>query len=233
MNFPTGSRGIAFWFLIGLFAAVSVINVIAGFFEAEKIRKLTKPLCMLFLGSAAAVAVPSYPLIYIGAFAGLAGDIFLIYKNNQKMVVAGILFFYLGHLCYFGAMLSLLFARGFVDPWPYNWIWILLYAVLAPALFWYPTYLLTRKKAFSIYGAFYMSAVASEAIVPLLLYFLFDRADYFYLCAMGGVLFCISDLILTYTLFKKDLPRRDSYIMLTYLGGQFFIILGLILSALR
>jgi uncharacterized membrane protein YhhN len=212
---------------------VSIINIIAGFFEQDKIRKLTKPFCMLFLGSAAAVAVPFYPMIYIGAFMGMVGDIFLIFKKNQKMVIVGILTFYFGHLCYFAAMLNLLFARGFVDPWPYNWIWILLYAVLTPALFWYPTYLLTRKKIFSIYGAFYMDAVVSEAIVPLLLYFLFDKLDYFYLCAMGGVLFCISDLILTYTLFKKDLPRRDSYIMFTYLGGQFFIILGLILSALR
>jgi uncharacterized membrane protein YhhN len=233
MNFPTGGRGLAFWFLIGLFAVASVINVIAGFFEQDRIRKLTKPFCMLFLGSAAAVAVPFYPLIYVGAFMGMIGDVFLIFKKNQKMVIVGILAFYLGHLCYFAAMLSLLFARGYVDPWPYNWIWILLYAVLTPALFWHPTYLLTRKKIFSIYGAFYMDAVVSEAIVPLLLYSLFDKWDYFYLCAMGGVLFCISDLILTYTLFKKDLPRRDSYIMFTYLGGQFFIILGLILSVLR
>ncbi len=233
MIFPTGVSGVIFWVLVGSFGAASVINLVAGFSENDKPRKISKPFCLFFLGTAAAVAAPSYPLIYIGAYFGMIGDVFLIFKENQKMVITGILAFYVGHVLYFSAMLDLIFIRGYANPWPYNWIWILLYAVLTPALFWYPTYLLTRKKLFSIYGAFYMDAVVSEAIIPFLLFLFFDRTDYFYLCSIGGIFFVISDLILSYTLFKKDLPRRDFYIMLTYLSGQFLIVLGLVLSALN
>jgi hypothetical protein len=45
---------------------------------------------------------------------------------------------------------------------------------------------------------------------------------------IGLVLFIISDTFLTYTMFIKDVKRRDFYIMFTYLAAQVLFLVGII-----
>lgn len=221
---------VAFLVFASLFAITSVINIIAGFFEAEKTRKISKPFCLLFLGTAAAIAIPNYWLIYVGAYFGMIGDFFLIFKTNRKCFITGTISFLLGHFCYIAHTIIYLAGKELL-PWYSYLIMIAFYIVVCLAVMM-PIWGLTKhSKLFTISGTFYcatlLSVIASGALG---VYFL--GPDWYLLVMIGGMFFFASDLILTSTIFRHDFPRRDFYIMLTYLLGEAGIVFGVIFTIL-
>lgn len=233
MNLPTGVRGGFFYAFLILFVIASIINLISGFLEKEKVRKISKPFCLFFLSLAVILAVPHYPMLYIAALAGFIGDIILIWKDNKVCVGLGVVSFWIGHGLYIASMLQILYAGGAFASSPFAWAWMILYVVLLMMASVYPMSLITdHSKIFTTFGIFYSTILVSvgvSAIMGCALGF----ANYFYLVIIGDVFFIASDCILAYTIFIKDIKRRDFYIMLTYLLGQAFILSGLVLTLLK
>ena len=97
MNLPTGLTGVFFYLALGLFLACSLFHLVVAFLEKEKLRKISKPFCLLFLSIAVILAVPHYPMLYIAALAGFVGDIILIWKDNKVCVGLGVVSFWIGH----------------------------------------------------------------------------------------------------------------------------------------
>lgn len=231
MNLPTGVLGILFWIFIAFFFLVSALNLVSGFFELEKLRRFSKPFCLFFLTLAAAVAVPTHPLVYIGSFCGFVGDFLLLWKNNKKTLLGGLLAFLIGHCCYIAQMIMIPAAAGLFTGASYGYM--ALYFVLLLGLLIDPIYHLTRRsKIFTIGGTFYSAVLVTDGAAAILLTAL-GYAQFMYLAIVGDILFISSDLILANTIFNHDFPRRDFYIMLTYLAGQAFIVAALVFTLLR
>lgn len=232
MNLPTGMMGALCYTFLGLSLFAMINNLIAGFLEKETWRKISKPFCMLFLGLAVAMAVPQYPMVYLAAFAGFLGDIVLIWKDNKLCVGAGVVCFWIGHGLYIASILKMLYGAN-VFSTPYAWLYMLLFVVIFMGLMAYPMWRLTNhSKVFAPIGIFYSTILVSVGVSAILGSFL-GFANYLYLVIIGDVFFILSDSFLTYTLFIKDVKRRDFYIMLTYLLGQLFILSGLVLTLLK
>jgi hypothetical protein len=179
-----------------------------------------------------AIAVPQYPMVYLAAFAGFLGDIVLIWKDNKLCVGAGVVCFWIGHGLYIASILKILYdANAFSTS--LAWLYMLLFVVVFMGLMVYPMWRLTNhSKVFAPIGVFYSTilvSVGASAILGCALGF----SQYLYLIIIGDIFFILSDSFLTYTLFIKDVKRRDFYIMLTYLLGQLFILSGLVLTLLK
>jgi len=233
MNLPTGLTGVFFYLALGLFLACSLFHLVVAFLEKEKLRKISKPFCLLFLSIAAILAVPHYPMLYIAALAGFVGDIILIWKDNKVCVGLGVVSFWIGHGLYIASMIQILYSAGVFANSPFAWGWMILFVVLVMLLSVYPMALITNhSKIFTAFGIFYSTiliCVGAAAIMGTCLGF----AQYFYLVIIGDVCFIASDSILAYTIFIKDFKRRDFYIMVTYLLGEAFILSGLVLTLLK
>ncbi len=213
-----------------LFGIFSLINILTGFFEKEKLRRISKPFCLIFLGIAAAISLPDYCLIYIGCFLGSIGDFLHLYKNNKICLVSGLSSFLLGHFCYIAQTIVYLSMHGLLEWWS-SLVMIAFYLVAALAVV-FPIWGLTKhSKLFTISGTLYcttlLSVIASGALG---LFFL--GARWYIFVMIGGIFFFASDLILTSTIFRHDFPRRDFYIMLTYLLGEAGIVFGMIFTIL-
>lgn len=207
---------------LSLFGIISVVHLVFCFLESEKYRKITKPFCVLFLGIAAAFLLPNYPLVYIGAFLGVVGDIFLIKKEKFVLFAIGAVFFTAGHICYFTQMVKLL---PYVVPW---YSYLILAFVLAG--FTFGLYPITKKTfgTKALCGNFYMPFL----VVMLALSIAFtvsNRTTYGIPIICGYVCFLFSDGFLIYTTFIKDIKRRDFYIMASYLFAESLIVSGFVL----
>jgi len=212
----------------GCFLGVSVVNLICGFNEWEKPRRLSKPFCLLFLALTAVCLRPTEPLIYVGAFLGMIGDVFLLYKRNRFLLVLGGISFLAGHLCYIAAMLLLMGQAGQLN-WPV-WGYMLLVLLVLEIVMIPSMYFLTKKsKPFTIIGVFYSSILISVALIALQ-GICWGWSRWLSLIFCGALCFIASDITLTTTLFRHDLKRRDFWIMLTYLLGEVLIVGGLIFT---
>lgn len=212
--------------LFAVFGAYSIAHLVFCFLEKEKLRKITKPFCLVLLGIAALVAKPDLPLIYIGAFLGAIGDIFLINKKKMLFFLTGTFFFISGHGCYFAQiMMHLANLAGVVLPF---WAYIILFASLLILTF--ALYPLDKKLAgiATLAGNFYMPFLVVLLISGIFLAIKVNPCWAGISVAAGYILFFGSDATLIYTTFVKDVRRRDFYIMLTYLLGEFGIVFGLL-----
>ncbi|HZJ89631.1 MAG TPA: lysoplasmalogenase family protein [Bacilli bacterium] len=217
------------YIFLGLFGLSTVIHLFFAFKEDEPKRKITKPFNLLFLALFALIALRKHPLIYIGAFMGMIGDIFLINNKNKRFFITGALFFLAGHLFYISEILFVILKDRPVD----NLFYIVV--PLAILLFTSGGFFVSKKicsdNATALVGTLYLAillTVTTVAIVASVKGFVL----YMFLGIIGGVLFLLSDLILTQATYIKDFKRRDFYIMLTYLLGQLFIVLSLVLTVI-
>lgn len=216
-----------------LFVVASIINIVAGFFESERLRKISKPFCLFFLSLSALFFAPQAPLIYLGAFCGLIGDVILLFKDNKICVGLGSFAFLVGHILYISEALLLIGERTSLWSNPSAWVWMLVYGVVLLTLSFYPIFRLTKHSpVFTPLGMLYSSILISDGAVAILGSAL-GLSSYLALMIVGDIFFIMSDSFLAYTLFVKDVKRRDFYIMLTYLLGQAFIISGLLFTFLK
>ena len=218
-----------FWIFLALFAGVSVSHLVFSYKENKKLRRITKPFCLLFLGAAMAAIRPDAYLIYIGAWLGCAGDTLLI-KKSKKFLLLGATSFFLGHLCYIAhTILFLQAAGGF--PW-----WGILVTVgvgLGIALIgFFPLRdFVTKNFVLGAGMALYVSAlllVFGMSIVAMT----FGYWRFYAVTAVGAVLFIGSDTLLSFTIFRHDIKRKDFYIMISYLLAELGVLFGLALTVL-
>lgn len=215
------------YIFLSLFVLVSFVHLFFAFKEDEPKRKITKPFSLLFLTLFALLALPTHPLIYVGALMGMIGDIFLINNKNKRFFVTGAVFFLAGHLLYISEILFIILKDNPVQ----NFFYIVV--PLAILIFTVAGFFISRKichdNMTALIGTLYLAillTVTAVAIITTVKGYVF----YMFLAIIGGVLFLLSDLILTEATYIKDFKRRDFYIMLTYLLGQLLIVLSLVLT---
>lgn len=210
-----------------LFLLATLVHLAFCFFELELPRKITKGMTTLMLGIAVVCAIPTEPLPYIGLFLGMAGDVALLKKHKVWPFVTGLVLFLVGHIVYVVEYVLLCA--------PVHWgviVGIILYAVLSPFLFAQISRRVVHQKKLVVGGAFYLDVLSLALIVPIVACAL-GKVDYLLLCVFGALSFLLSDIILTITMFKRDIRRRDFYIMFTYLLAQALIAVGFVMTVLR
>ncbi len=211
-----------------LFGISCLVNLVSAFFENEKLRCYSKPFCLFFLTLVSIVVSPNEPLIYLGAFFGFLGDIFLLKKRVKKWLVAGTISFLIGHLVYISQTITKI-SVSFKIEW-YFYLLIAFALIFIFALIFRPIYLLTkRSKFFSIGGSIYFSILVFSILVAAIGFWFFGY-DWYLFVLLGTIIFLTSDIILTTTLFRHDIKRRDFYIMITYLLAESFIVYGMLFT---
>ena len=155
--------------------------------------------------------------IFYGLVFGMIGDIllnlrFVFKEQGQKIFLAGILAFLIGHVIYLLALLGV--AR-------HVWVWycILAGAVIAAALLAYIFRTMEVKKAFKIFGIFYLGAVIIMTCIALgIAFFMPSRGHLVF--AIGAVLFTLSDIVLIFNTFSgtSRFSLRITNLSLYYLG---------------
>ncbi len=218
--------------LLAIFGIYSIAHLVFCFIENEKLRKITKPFCLVILGIVAVVAAPTHPLIYIGAFLGAIGDVFLINKRSLKSFLTGTAFFIAGHVCYYSQ--AIIFMNEYCNINVPIWIYFVVFGALIVCTFaLYPmTKSIAGKATFA--GNFYMPFLLVLLATGVFLAVFLSQKGLSPLpgifMAAGYFFFFISDCTLVFTTYIKDIKRRDFPIMLTYLLGEFGIVFGLILT---
>jgi hypothetical protein len=227
----TAPNWIAAYVFFGLFILASVVNLFFAFYEMEKARHISKPFCLFFLTIAVACAVPTWYLIYIGTFLGFLGDILLLWKKQKAMLVLGALSFLLGDLCYIATMM-LKFGEAGLLTWTVGGYILIYFAILLLISVPFMYVFTKHSPLFTTVGVVYATILITVGATALLGDY-WGYAQYLVLVSAGDVFFCASDLTLGATIFKKDIKRRDFWIMLTYLIAEGLISVGLVLTVIR
>ena len=160
---------------------------------------------------------PFNKLFFYGLIFGMIGDIllnlrFVFKKNGQKIFLAGILAFLIGHILYLLALLPQ--ARA---PWLYYFA--AAGALAAAGLLIYIFKTMDVKPAFKIFGVFYLGAVfIMSAIAIGIAIFVPNTRSLIY--AIGAVLFTASDVVLIFNTFSgvMKFSMRITNLLLYYMG---------------
>ncbi|MCR4657772.1 MAG: lysoplasmalogenase [Lachnospiraceae bacterium] len=158
-------------------------------------------------------------MVVLGLLFGALGDIllnlrYLSEKNGQKIFLAGIAVFLTGHIMYLVALLPL--SDNPAVP-------VIAGAVCAALLLAYIFRTMTVKKAFKIFGIFYVGAIMIMTAVAIGNVISVQTGGRI-LFAVGAVLFTISDIILIFNTFggKSTLLWRVVNLF-CYYAGQLLI----------
>ena len=209
---------VALILMILVFAA----ELVCCFLELEKPRKIIKPFCLLTLIIFLASLKLNNIYVYSALVFGLIGDIFLIFKKQQKMLILlGIFAFFIGHLFYIFTFTQLLS----YDIPQYVIVIVVGLGLFTPLIPYKLCY--SKTKSFTIPGAIYAYVLFIECTMSILLA-IDKQSSFTTLILCGNILFVISDIILSISMFFKDFKRRDFYIMFTYLAAQTLMSIGLL-----
>ena len=222
MRFP-----IAAYIFLGLFVIASIVQLIFAFTENQKFRRREKFACLLMLGLAAVFAFPNEPLIYVGAFLGMIGDILVLRK---KTFFIGSVAFLIGHLCYiFEALWRIIGFENIAlwQPFVIVGTFLVIFVVMALVCKYKTKHSKIDIIAQSIYFA------VQVTYIPIFIFAVISCGNMMWLSFAGAILFITSDAILVNTHFGRKFKRYDFYIMLTYLLAEVLIISGFVLTLAR
>lgn len=207
-----------------IFGITSIIHLVFCYLEKENARMISKPLCLFFLMIATIPMIKAHPGLFLGAMFSCIGDIFLIWNKKEKMFMAGTISFFVAHLMHLIELVGLL---TFHIPW---------FVYLIAALVGVGVDILLCKTNTKTYGkllAPFCNYYAFTLIIMFAMSFILavtgSYKNYAVMLVVGYASFIVSDLILSKTTFEKDIKRRDFPIMITYLIGELFIIMSLML----
>lgn len=184
--------------------------------------RITKPLLMpilifIYLNSAKDI---NY-FVVLALIFGFFGDVFLML--NSKLFFIGAVSFLVGHLFYIAAFLQGIHYKSnsfaiFILAMPYVFYGLYLYKELFAYI-----------KNMKIVAIAYIFIELFMSFSCLQRVFVMENFS-FVVSLIGSILFIISDTILAYNNFKAKIKDAGLYIMLTYIIGQFLIVLGFVIS---
>ena len=215
---------IAVYIFLGLFLLASILQLAFAFIENQRLRRREKIFCMMMLGCAAVFALPNHPLIYIGAFLGMLGDLFVLRKKTFNL---GVVSFFLGHLCYIFECMFMIIGEHNIG-WTNHIIFVVTYIVVALAMYGFCKHAKNHTTQNKIAQSLYFSILA--VYIPVFSLAMARVGSYMFLSLIGSLVFIISDSILVVTHFGYKFKRYDFYIMLTYLIAEFLIVSGFVLT---
>lgn len=214
---------VAYHVFLALFLLASLLELYFAFREQEGPRKVVKTFCLLFLAAAVIALVPNEPLLYFGLLLGALGDFFLIFKKSSRLFVLGTIAFFADHACLIAEYI-LLTQRGGPAYLAFTFAFLPLFTLAFMVAGWK----LTGSKLMGTFGTVYFAILALDFLWAVIASAVAGR--FFYLAAIGGAFFILSDVILSITRYKKTVKRREFYVMLTYLLAQACVGLGVALS---
>ena len=153
--------------------------------------------------------------ILIGLIFGMIGDILLnlryvFPKKGQQIFLAGILAFLIGHIMYLVAL---------IPQAEHLAVFALIGAVCAASLLAYIFKTMEVKKAFKIFGVFYLGAVFIMCSIAIGIA-IFAPSPRSIVYAIGAVLFTASDVVLIFNTFSgvTKFSLRITNLSLYYIG---------------
>ena len=221
-----------------LFIAASIVHLAFCALKRNKAADATKVFLMPLLALTSALAlVPRLPesrtafactLCALGF--GCIGDILLL-SVSEKRFMAGALSFFAGHIFWivqyvFSPNGTSAYASGGRMFFPLALICFICYGIVLAS-----TYVLLGKPKGVMGGGVIAYGVILCALnftaINAVVNGINGKASLFYLA--GSILFFISDGILSYTVFKKDIPHSRFIIMITYIAAQALLAAGCVL----
>lgn len=183
-------------------------------------------LCFVILGIICSPGTLLAKRIVIGLILGCAADVLLnlrwVFKEKGQLVfLVGILVFLSGHILYLAAVL----------PLSANWLICFVIGIVLTALLMIWIFKrITAKKAFKIFGVFYIGAIMLLNCVAIGNLITFPSA-FTGLFAAGAVFFLVSDIVLILNTFGSETRQslRVTNIALYYIG-QLLIALSLLFA---
>ena len=180
-------------------------------------------LCFVVLGLLTSPGTHMAKLIVTGLILGCAADVMLnlrwdYQKKGQMIFLVGILVFLSGHVFYLAAILPMCRSKL---------LCVLIGAVLTALLMMWIFKRIKAKKAFKIFGVFYIGAIVILNCVAIG-NLLSAPSAFTGVFAAGAVLFLVSDIVLILNTFGSEtkLSLRITNIGLYYIG-QLLIALSL------
>ena len=219
-----------------MFFLIPLCLIIAGIFiwqekkenyVAADILKGLASLCFVLLGMRCSPGTHTAKLIVAGLVLGCIADVllnlrFVLKEKGQPVFLVGILVFLAGHVLYLAAVL----------PMAKNWIiCVVLGIVLTALLMVWIFKQITAKKAFKIFGVFYIGAIVLLNCVTVS-NLITSPSAFAGIFAAGALLFLISDIVLILNTFGSEsrFSLRVTNLSLYYIGQ---ILIAVSLSFLR
>ena len=172
-------------------------------------------LCFVFVGVMAGNGGQLAKLIVTGLLLGCIADVLLnlrwvFPKKGQLIFLVGILVFLGGHVVYLAAVLPM------ADNWA---VCVVVGVVLTALLMKWIFSKITAKKAFKIFGVFYLGAIMLLNCVAVS-NLVSAPSAFTGLFAVGALLFLISDIVLILNTFgpKSKFSLRVTNLSLYYIG---------------
>ncbi|MBD3195437.1 MAG: hypothetical protein GF317_10300 [Candidatus Lokiarchaeota archaeon] len=212
---------------LALFVIDFLVHIYSEITENKKLRYATKPLLMplLILYYIFGIGVMNVNwFIVLALIFSLGGDLSLMIGREGKWFMYGLGSFLFGQISYIIGF-ALTISNIFLFP---SWgiILIMPEVVIAGSL-----YFLINDKM----GKLKIPTVVYMLVISTMSFFALSRlGSYmgvaFLLVWLGSLSFIISDAIIAFDKFYKDIPKDRVYVMITYGLAQFLIVQGLLMS---
>lgn len=207
-----------------LFIAISIVHLVFCFLEMDKPRAITKPFCLGTLAIAATIAFPQEWALYLALYAGMVGDIFLIYNKKPAFFFAGTGFFFVNHILFI--IEYFLRVPSPAEPaYAYAVGYVAAFFLFALSLY-FPSIKIAKKKPTALCGSFYFSVLLLDLTTAIISCCL-GNFIWSILGVFGALFFLASDMILSVTTFKEGAKKQNFPIMLTYLAAECLIAVGM------
>ena len=219
-----------------MFFLIPLCLIIAGIFiwqekkenyVAADVLKGLASLCFVLLGILCSPGTHTAKLIVAGLVLGCIADVllnlrFVLKEKGQLVFLVGILVFLAGHVLYLAAVL----------PMAKSWlVCVVLGVVLTALLMVWIFKQITAKKAFKIFGVFYIGAIVLLNCVTVS-NLITSPSAFTGIFAAGALLFLISDIVLILNTFGSEsrFSLRVTNLSLYYIGQ---ILIAISLSVLK
>ena len=220
-----GNTGLQFVFA-GLFAFDAAVQLFAcASRDRLMLRRVSKCLLMPLLAACYCLFAKAPSALVITAILfGFAGDVVLLFRPRRWAFPAGILAFATGHVFY---IVSLAQRFAVIPPWYMLALLAVINVTCAVTLMrniWRGMPRKLRPPSF-----LYMLIIGTMASTAAL-FALYGASDYRWLALPGGLLFAISDTVLSIDAFHHTVKHRNVIVMTTYILAQTLIVSALVFA---
>ncbi|MFX1363654.1 MAG: lysoplasmalogenase [Promethearchaeota archaeon] len=222
---------IEYIFLI-LFFIIAVVEVFAEFKNNQNIVYITKPFLMPLLilfyifGVIEGASIDRVDwLIVMALIGGCAGDIFLMFENEEKWFLFGMIAFLLNQIFY---IISFFLSISDITNFD-TWGLFLLGPAILILIFTVPRFI-NKTEDMKIPVLVYLVAILLMHIAAILRLAEFSGLP-FILVYAGSVSFIFSDACIATNKWTGEFTNARFIIMTTYIMAQFYITLGVLFTA--
>lgn len=211
-------------YVLWLFVAATVANLLAQVLDSEELNQYSKPLLMPLLlyyiyESSRGKVTKRILLLSLAVLLSWLGDLAMMYAHQEIFFLGGIGLFLLAHLCYIVVLKHSVF-----QPFGFSVVRILPFALFTLVLFYF---LIPSAGEFAI-PIFVYGIVISVMGGTARLREGSTSQESYQLALYGGILFMVSDSILAIDKFYTPIFLSGLWTMASYLGAQYLLIKGVL-----